>query len=91
MVMIDSATISSNDVQFTYTPNPEFYSVTPTNTILGYVVCTLCEYLAIMLDQCSGGIELIFNGTNLDVVQNPMLVISDPQYLEVSNVNMIRY
>ena len=42
-----------------------------------------------MLDRCSGGIELIFNGTNLDVVQNPMLVISDPQYLEVSNVNMI--
>ena len=35
----------------------------------------------------SGGIELIFNGTNLDVVQNPMLVISDPEYLNVSNVS----
>ena len=35
MVMIDSATVSNNDVQFTYTPNPEFYSVTPMNTILG--------------------------------------------------------
>ena len=42
-----------------------------------------------MIDQCSGGIELIFNGTNLDVVQNPMLVISDPQYLDISNVSMI--
>ena len=35
MVMIDSATISSNSVEYTYTPNPEFYSVTPSNTILG--------------------------------------------------------
>ena len=40
-----------------------------------------------MLDRCSGGIELIFNGTNLDVVQNPMLVINDPEYLNVINVS----
>ena len=38
MVMIDNARVSNNDVQFTYTPNPEFYSVTPMNTILGYVI-----------------------------------------------------
>ena len=37
----------------------------------------------------SGGIEIIFNGTNLDVVQNPMLVIIDPQYLNVSNVSFV--
>ena len=30
---------------------------------------------------------LTFNGTNLDVVQNPMLVIDDPQYLNVANVS----
>ena len=35
----------------------------------------------------SGGIELIFIGTNLDVVQNPMLVVSDPQYLDGTNVS----
>ena len=32
---------------------------------------------------------LTFNGTNLDVVQNPMLVIADPQYLNVANVSAI--
>ena len=35
MIMIDSATISNNSVEYMYTLNPEFYSVTPTNTILG--------------------------------------------------------
>ena len=34
----------------------------------------------------SGGIELIFNGSNLDVVQNPMLIFDDPNY--TSNVNV---
>ena len=38
--------------------------------------------------QHRGGIELIFNGTNLDVVQNPMLVINDPQYLNITNVSL---
>ena len=28
----------------------------------------------------------MFIGTNLDVVQNPMLVVDDPQYLNVANV-----
>ena len=44
MVMIDSATVTNNDVQFTYTPNPKFYSVTPSNTILGYVAITIINY-----------------------------------------------
>ena len=35
MVMINSATVSNNNVQYMYTPNPEFYSVIPSNTILG--------------------------------------------------------
>ena len=35
MVMIDSATVSNNSVQYNYTPNPEFFSVTPANTIVG--------------------------------------------------------
>ena len=30
---------------------------------------------------------LTFNGTNLDVVQNPILVVDDPQYLNVANVS----
>ena len=30
---------------------------------------------------------LTFNGTNLDVVQNPILVIDDPQYLIEANVS----
>ena len=33
VVTIDSATISSSSVQFTYTLNPEFHDVTPSNTI----------------------------------------------------------
>ena len=70
--MIDNATITNDSVQFMYTPNPEFYSVTPSSTILG------------------GGIELIFLGTNLDVVVNPMLVVSDPQYLDATNVSRCR-
>ena len=40
-----------------------------------------------MIPTCSGGIMLTFIGTNLDVVQNPMLVIADPQYLNVANVS----
>ena len=35
----------------------------------------------------SGGIEVVFNGTNLDVTQNPMLEISDPDNLNVINVS----
>ena len=35
MVMIDNATADNSRVQYNYTPNPEFYSVSPTNTILG--------------------------------------------------------
>ena len=31
----------------------------------------------------------MFIGTNLDVVQNPMLVVDDPQYLNVANVRVI--
>ena len=30
---------------------------------------------------------LTFNGTNLDVIQNPMLVVADPQYLNEANVS----
>ena len=30
---------------------------------------------------------LTFSGTNLDVVQNPILVIADPQYLIEANVS----
>jgi hypothetical protein len=37
----------------------------------------------------SGGIELIFNGTNLDVVERPMLVVSDPQYVNATNVSQL--
>ena len=36
----------------------------------------------------SGGIVLTFIGTNLDVVQNPVLVVNDPQYLNVTNVSI---
>ena len=36
-VFIDSATISNDSVHFTYTFNPEFYSVFPSNTIPAYV------------------------------------------------------
>jgi hypothetical protein len=35
MVMIDGATANSNQVQYNYTPNPEFYNVIPSTTILG--------------------------------------------------------
>ena len=35
MVMIDNATADNSSVQYNYTLNPEFYSVSPTNTILG--------------------------------------------------------
>ena len=35
----------------------------------------------------SGGINLTFIGTNLDVVQNPVLVVNDPQYLDGTNVS----
>jgi Na+/serine symporter len=37
----------------------------------------------------SGGIELIFNGTNLDVVESPMLVVNDPNYVNVTNVSQL--
>ena len=37
----------------------------------------------------SGGIELVFNGTNLDVVQSPMLVVSDPDYVNATNVSQL--
>lgn len=39
-----------------------------------------------LIHICSGGIVLMFIGTNLDVVQNPMLVVDDPQYLNIANV-----
>jgi hypothetical protein len=32
---------------------------------------------------------LTFIGTGLDVVQNPILVVDDPQYLNVANVRVI--
>ena len=37
----------------------------------------------------SGGVELIFNGNNLNVyvVENPMLEVSDPEYLNVTNIS----
>ena len=35
----------------------------------------------------SGGIEVVFNGTNLDVVQNPMLELSGPDNMNVINVS----
>ena len=35
MVMIDNATADNSSVQYSYTPNPEFYSVIPTNIIFG--------------------------------------------------------
>ena len=35
MVMIDNAMADNSSVQYSYTFNPEFYSVIPTNTILG--------------------------------------------------------
>ena len=35
MVMIDNATADNISVQYNYTLNPDFYSVIPTNTILG--------------------------------------------------------
>ena len=38
---------------------------------------------------CSGGIELTFIGTNLDVVQNPVLVVSDMDYLDAANVSHV--
>ena len=44
------------------------------------------QYLSIII-ICSGGIELIFNGSNLNVVQNPLLVINDPDYLDNTNVS----
>lgn len=44
-------------------------------------------HLLLHIILCSGGIVLMFIGTNLDVVQNPMLVIADPQYLNVANVS----
>ena len=34
----------------------------------------------------SGGIRLIFNGTNLDAVQQPMLEVNDQDYLDIVNV-----
>jgi hypothetical protein len=34
MVMIDSAPVSNGNVQYNYTPNPEFYNVIPSTTIL---------------------------------------------------------
>ena len=40
-----------------------------------------------MIYTHSGGIELVFIGTNLDVVIEPMLVVTDPQYLDVTNVS----
>ena len=39
---------------------------------------------------CSGGIELTFIGTNLDVVQNPVLVVSDMDYLDTANVSHVQ-
>jgi hypothetical protein len=38
----------------------------------------------------SGGIMLTFIGTNLDVVQNPILVVADPQYLNIANVSVLQ-
>ena len=35
----------------------------------------------------SGGIEVIFNGTNLDVVQNPVMAVNDSDYVAVFNVS----
>jgi hypothetical protein len=35
MVMIDSAPVSNDSVQYNYTLNPEFYNVIPSTTILG--------------------------------------------------------
>jgi hypothetical protein len=34
MVMIDNALVSNDSVQFNFTPNPEFYNVIPSTTIL---------------------------------------------------------
>jgi hypothetical protein len=39
---------------------------------------------------CSGGIEFIFNGTNLDVVERPILVVSDPNYVNATNVSHLQ-
>ena len=41
----------------------------------------------LLIHICSGGIALTFIGTNLDVVQNPMLVVNDPLYINEANVS----
>lgn len=41
-----------------------------------------------ILLMCRGGIELVFNGSNLDVVQNPMLEVNDQDYLDSLNVSL---
>ena len=41
----------------------------------------------LLIHICSGGIALTFIGTNLDVVQNPALVVNDSQYLNEANVS----
>lgn len=35
----------------------------------------------------SGGIEVTFSGTNLDVVQDPVMAVNDSDYVDVFNVS----
>ena len=48
---------------------------------------TLPSHTCTLLVSHSGGVVLTFFGTNLDVIQNPMLVVTDPQYLNEANVS----
>ena len=57
--------------------------VTDSDRINTYIISILYA----LSDTHSGGIVLTFIGTNLDVVQKPMLVVNDPQYLNVANVS----
>ena len=51
--------------------------------------CHSRTHADILTHSHSGGIELTFNGTNLDVVQSPMLIVSDPDYVNATNVSQL--
>ena len=95
VVYIDNAIISNSSVNFTYTLNPEFKNITPSNTIPAYdcilittaTKCYVLQLCMFCINFDSGGIEITFSGTNLDVVQDPVMLVNDSDYVDAFNVS----
>ena len=49
--------------------------------------CYVLQLCMFCINFDSGGIEITFSGTNLDVVQDPVMLVNDSDYVDVFNVS----